>query len=43
MGHYIILKNGTVKLNSSVLPLIKVYISQYTSLGVYKLFVYEIN
>ena len=43
MKQYIILNNGILKLNSSVLPSSKGYISQYTPYGVYGLIVNEIN
>ena len=40
---YIILNNGILKLNSSVLPSSEGYISQYTPKGVYRLFANVIN
>ena len=40
---YIILKNGILKLISSILPSNKGYISQYTPLGVYGINVNEIK
>ena len=42
-SQYIILNNGILKLNSSVLPSSEGYISQYTPSGVYGLIVNEIN
>ena len=42
-GQYIILKYEILKLNFTMLPLSKDYISQYTPKGLYGLIVNEIN
>ena len=43
LGHYIILNNGILKSNSSIIPRSEGYITQYTPYGVYGLIVDENN